>query len=74
MLAKIGVAGIDDLFDAVPKDKLLRDTVNLPQAKGELEVERELGRSPRATCRQPACPSSSAAAPIVITCRPPSIT
>jgi len=44
MLAKIGVAGIDDFFGAVPKGKLLRDTVNLPKSKSELEVERELGR------------------------------
>jgi glycine dehydrogenase subunit 1 len=44
MLAKIGVGHIDDLFAAVPKDKLLRRTVDLPNAKGELEVERELGK------------------------------
>jgi glycine dehydrogenase subunit 1 len=44
MLAKIGVKSVDDLFAAVPRDKLLKDLVNLPRAKGELEVERELGR------------------------------
>jgi glycine dehydrogenase subunit 1 len=44
MLADIGVASIDDLFAAVPQSKLLRDLPNLPKAKGELEVERELGR------------------------------
>ncbi len=44
MLANIGVASIDDLFAAVPQSKLLRDLPNLPKAKGELEVERELGR------------------------------
>ncbi len=44
MLATIGVAAIDDLFVAVPKAMLLRDAVNLPNAKGELDVERELGR------------------------------
>ena len=44
MLAKIGVPAIDDLFAAVPRGKLLRDLANLPRAKGELEVEREMGR------------------------------
>ena len=44
MLARIGVAGIDDLFADVPKGKLLSEPPNLPKAKGELEVERELGR------------------------------
>ncbi|MFM9850294.1 MAG: aminomethyl-transferring glycine dehydrogenase subunit GcvPA [Hyphomicrobiaceae bacterium] len=44
MLARIGVAGIDDLFADVPKGKLLAEPPNLPKAKGELEVERELGR------------------------------
>lgn len=44
MLASIGVAGIDDLFADVTKGKLLADLPNLPKAKGELEVERELGR------------------------------
>ena len=44
MLKAIGVAAIDDLFAAVPKDKLLGELVNLPKAKGELEVERELMR------------------------------
>src|SRR5262249_46892585 len=38
------VNAIDDLFVDVPKDKLLTDLVDLPRAKGELEVERELGR------------------------------
>ncbi len=44
MLAKIGVKTIDELFAAVPKDKLLKALPDLPRAKGELEVERELGR------------------------------
>ncbi|MGD9828109.1 MAG: aminomethyl-transferring glycine dehydrogenase subunit GcvPA [Hyphomicrobiaceae bacterium] len=44
MLAAIGVAGVDELFAAVPKDKLLAELAELPRAKGELEVERELGR------------------------------
>ena len=44
MLAKVGVKSVDELFAAVPKDKLLKDLPNLPKAKGELEVERELGR------------------------------
>jgi glycine dehydrogenase subunit 1 len=44
MLAKVGVADIDALFADIPKDKRLAQLVDLPKAKGELEVERELGR------------------------------
>lgn len=44
MLSQIGVASIDALFADVPKGKLLQELPNLPKAKGELEVERELGR------------------------------
>jgi glycine dehydrogenase subunit 1 len=44
MLAHVGVTNVDDLFAAVPAGKLLKDLPNLPKAKGELEVERELGR------------------------------
>jgi glycine dehydrogenase subunit 1 len=44
MLAKVGVADIDALFAAVPSDKLLRGLLELPKGKGELEVERIMGR------------------------------
>lgn len=44
MLAKIGVKSIDDLFANVPADKLRKGLPNLPLAKGELEVERLMGR------------------------------
>ncbi len=44
MLAKIGVANIDALFDDVPKAKRLDRLIDLPKTKGELEVERVLGR------------------------------
>ena len=44
MLAKIGVPDIDALFDDVPKAKRLDRLIDLPKAKGELEVERLLGR------------------------------
>jgi glycine dehydrogenase subunit 1 len=44
MLAKIGVADIDALFDDVPKAKRLDRLIDLPKTKGELEVERLLGR------------------------------
>jgi glycine dehydrogenase subunit 1 len=44
MLARIGVGRIDDLFADIPRDKLLPGPVDLPRAKGELEVERILGR------------------------------
>ncbi len=44
MLAKIGVASIDDLFADIPADKRLNGLVDLPRRKGELEVERLIGR------------------------------
>ena len=44
MLARIGVADIDALFADIPADKRLNGSLALPRAKGELEVERELGR------------------------------
>ena len=44
MRAEIGITSIDDLFAAVPPGKLMRALPNLPRAKGELEVEREMGR------------------------------
>jgi glycine dehydrogenase subunit 1 len=42
MLARIGVADIDALFADIPKDKRLTRLIELPKAKGELEVERTL--------------------------------
>src|SRR3954452_1106631 len=44
MLARIGVATVDDLFADVPVEELLREPIDLPRRKGELEVERILGR------------------------------
>ncbi len=44
MLDAIGVATIDELFADVPPDKRLAELPDLPNAKGELEVERELTR------------------------------
>ena len=44
MLARIGVNHVDELFADVPKNLLLRDPVDLPRRKGELEVERILAR------------------------------
>src|SRR5215218_9772321 len=44
MLARVGVDHIDDLFADVPKNALLTEPVDLPRRKGELEVERVLGR------------------------------
>ncbi len=44
MLAKIGVGHIDDLFADVPGSALLTEPLDLPRRKGELEVERILGR------------------------------
>jgi glycine dehydrogenase subunit 1 len=44
MLARIGASSIDDLFADIPADKLLREPVDLPRRKGELEVDRILSR------------------------------
>ena len=44
MLGKIGVDSIDDLFVDIPADKRLTGLLDLPMAKGELAVERHLGR------------------------------
>src|SRR5919205_4334178 len=44
MLARIGVRRTDDLFADVPADELLREPLDLPRRKSELEVERILGR------------------------------
>jgi glycine dehydrogenase subunit 1 len=44
MLARIGVPDIDALFSDVPADTLLKAPLDLPRAKGELEVERIMGR------------------------------
>jgi glycine dehydrogenase subunit 1 len=44
MLARVGVERVDDLFADVRKDKLLREPLDLPGRKGEMEVERILGR------------------------------
>src|SRR5215208_169289 len=44
MLARIGIETVDDLFADVPADELLHESLDLPRRKGELEVERILGR------------------------------
>ena len=44
MLRKIGVDSIDDLFVDIPADKRLTGLLDLPTTKGEMEVERHLGR------------------------------
>ena len=44
MLAHIGVADIDVLFADIPADKRMTALPNLPRSKGEIEVERVLGR------------------------------
>src|SRR5918998_2785955 len=44
MLARTGVDAIDDLFADVPQDVLLKEPLDLPRRKGELEVERILAR------------------------------
>ncbi len=44
MLARTGVSTIDDLFADIPQNLLLKEPVDLPRRKGELEVERILSR------------------------------
>ncbi|MPR07595.1 aminomethyl-transferring glycine dehydrogenase subunit GcvPA [Microvirga tunisiensis] len=44
MVARIGVNHVDELFADVPKNLLLKEPVDLPRRKGELEVERILSR------------------------------
>mgnify|MGYP001765594378 CR=1 FL=1 len=43
MLARIGVSSVDALFADIPADKQLKNLVDLPLAKSEMEVERTLG-------------------------------
>jgi len=43
MLARIGIDQVDALFADVPADALLREPLDLPRRKSELEVERLLG-------------------------------
>ncbi len=42
MLARIGVASVDDLFTDIPAGKRLDGLLDLPSAKSEIEVERVL--------------------------------
>src|SRR4051794_22359922 len=44
MLARVGVPHVDDLFADVPGNVLLKQPLDLPRRKGELEVERIMGR------------------------------
>jgi glycine dehydrogenase subunit 1 len=44
MLARIGVASIDDLYADAPAEALLKAPLDLPLRRTELEVERRLGR------------------------------
>ena len=44
MLARTGAPSMDALFADVPADKLMRELPDLPRARGELEVQRLLGR------------------------------
>ncbi|WP_414475041.1 aminomethyl-transferring glycine dehydrogenase subunit GcvPA [Microvirga sp. M2] len=44
MLARAGVKTVDELFADVPKNLLLKEPLDLPRHKGELEVERILSR------------------------------
>jgi glycine cleavage system P protein (glycine dehydrogenase) subunit 1 len=57
MLAKIGVASIDDLYRDVPERARLSKPVDLPPFQGELEVERAIGDFARANLGTAAAPS-----------------
>ena len=75
MLARIGVADIDDLFADMPADKRLDGAARPAAPKGELEVERVLGRhGGEERRRRRRCRSSSAPAPTSTTCRRASTT
>ena len=75
MLARIGVADIDELFADIPADKRLKALPDLPRTKSEIEVERMLGAHGGARTSRPArCRSSSAAAPTSTISRRASIT
>ena len=76
MLARIGVADIDALFaDIRSRQAASPGLLDLPRAKGEIEVERDARPHGGAERRRPArCRSSSAPAPTSTTCRRASIT
>jgi len=42
MLARVGVAHVDELFADIPADKRLSALIDIPRAKSEIEVERAL--------------------------------
>lgn len=42
MLEKIGVASVEDLFSPLPKDLLLKNGLDLPKAKSEMEIEKTM--------------------------------
>ncbi|HNW81848.1 MAG TPA: aminomethyl-transferring glycine dehydrogenase subunit GcvPA [bacterium] len=44
MLTKIGVNSVEDLFSPLPKNVLLKKELNLPDARSEMEIEREMKR------------------------------
>ncbi|MEP9349808.1 aminomethyl-transferring glycine dehydrogenase subunit GcvPA [Xanthobacter sp. KR7-225] len=44
MMARIGIVDVDALFVDIPKDKREDELPDLPLAKGELEVERQLAK------------------------------
>ena len=44
MLDRIGVANIDDLFAAVPADKLMHELPDVPNTASEMAVEQQLKR------------------------------
>lgn len=57
MLAKIGAASIDDLYQDVPKRARLDRPVDLPPYQGELEVERAIGGFARQNLGTAAAPA-----------------
>jgi len=45
MLEEVGVAGIDELYEQMPESVRFDDELDLPSPTGELELERDLGRT-----------------------------
>jgi len=57
MLEEIGVKNIEDLFQSIPEDLRLKQPLNLPAEKSEIEVLNELGALAAKNISAECCPS-----------------
>jgi len=57
MLEEIGVKNIEDLFQSIPEDLRLKQPLNLPAEKSEIEVLSELGALAAKNISAECCPS-----------------